>query len=338
MASGCSIRKTAKKYKQTSVYSIPLSRYNRLNSSPSSIENLSHLFLSLENSTDNRRCSPKFSSIDEEEILRYYGMTENPFTDRPGTRSSLHNAPGHFAAYLKFKLCIDEQLPAGVLTAPNGMGRDLVLQQMIQGLPSQEFSTVKTTVEAGIHERAFVKNLLYEIGVVDIHRTNPAIHHLAVLLKAAMLEKCAKEGVRLIFSIEEAQHLTLKIFSLLQWLLNIEIADKKLATVLLVGDPGLSCLLQQKEMAFFRRRIYVSATLNPLRLEETEKYLHDKLSLANCRKKIFTPGAVQLIFSETSGICREINSLAHDALIRAYELNEENIDQTIILSCLEGTT
>ena len=265
-------------------------------------------------------------------------MQINPFADEPGTKSSLHNAPGHSGACQKLSRCIEEQLPVGMLTAANGMGRGLVARQLIQTLSLRKYSAVTITMERKINERAFIKNLLYELGMIDIHRNNSVIHHLAELLKKKVVEKCAKEGFRLILCLAEAQNMSFKIFSLLRWLLNLEISRNKLITVLLVGDPGLQAKLQQKGMEFFRNRIYVSVCLAPLTLAETGEYLHFKLSLAHCRQKIFSHGAVKLIFSATIGVYREINALAHAALIKGFELRKKSIDRAVIVSCLEDNT
>jgi len=309
---------------------------NSLSSSPSrSIETLSHFFLSLENSSDSQRCPPRAPLADEEELLLFYDIQQNPFADEPGTESTLHNAPGHYEACQKLNYCIEEELPVGVLTAPNGMGRGLVLQQLIQTLTPGTYSGVTTTIEPGINDRAFLKNLLYELGVIDIFRKDSSIHHLAKLLQQTVVEKYAKEGVRLILCFAEAQNMSFKIFSLLQWLVNIEVSHKKMITVLLAGDPDLHTKLQQKGMEFLTNRIYASVSLDPLTPAETEEYLHSKLSLAHFKQKIFSQAAAQIIFSASTGIYREINTLAHTALIRAFELKKKSIDQAIMLSCLE---
>jgi general secretion pathway protein A len=214
------------------------------------------------------------------------------------------------------------------------MGRGLVLQDLIQALPPRQHSAVTMTVEAGMQELAFAKNLLYELGVTDIHRKNLNIHHLLELLKESVLRQSAAKNVRLILCFEEAQTMTIKIFSLLQWLLNIEASRRKLVTILLVGDPSLHDKFQQKGMEFLKNRIYASVQLAPLTLTETENYLHDKLAMAHCTRKIFTPAAAQIIFSAAAGLHREINSLAHTALIRAFELRKKRIDQAVMRRCL----
>lgn len=183
-------------------------------------------------------------------------------------------------------------------------------------------------------ENNFIKTVLYELGVTDIFRKNSTMHHLTRTLRQSVAKQCARKNVRLIFCIEEAHNLSLKVFSFLQWLLNIEASEKKLVTIFLFGDLSLGERLQQKGMEFLTSRIYVSVRLPPLTLGETEDYLHYQLAQVNSKEEIFSPAAAQMIFSATGGICREINAVAHNAMIRAFELKSRTIDKTVLLSCL----
>ncbi|MCH7615972.1 MAG: AAA family ATPase [Nitrospinae bacterium] len=97
-----------------------------------------------------------------------------------------------------------------------------------------------------------------------------------------------------------------RIFEELRLLLNLQLNERFLLTLVILGQPEI----QDRLSAFpqFSQRIAIRAHLLPLNGDETLGYIQHRLKIGGCQRPIFTKEAMLRIFWYTNGIARKINT------------------------------
>ncbi len=136
--------------------------------------------------------------------------------------------------------------------------------------------------------------------------------------------------MRSILVVDEAQNLSLKMLEELRMLTNVNIDNRQLLQLILVGQPELNKKLQQPALKQFAQRIAVNAHLIGLSMEETIEYIHHRTKVAGSTKDIFTNIACKNVFLATKGIPRLINILCDTALVYSYAEMKKTIDYRLM--------
>ncbi|MFC1595959.1 ExeA family protein [Candidatus Margulisiibacteriota bacterium] len=291
------------------------------------------MFLSVENEED----TPKIIKLpfdERRELLSFFGIDANPFVDAVDP-SFYFKTPQHETAYKKMRHCIEDGISMGLLTAASGMGKTLILQLLKQHLPEDKYTVIDLKVEKGLTKAPFLKNVLYALGYDKIFQgQNVTINNLMLLMNNKLQSNYEKEGKRLVLLLDEAQFLCLDLLYLLKIISNIEVPQKKLATIILFGEQLLVKRLKQKNFASLANRMYIKESIKPLNIFEMKQYLQYKLEQVNFKGELFSPEIYNVLFVATDGICREINNLVYNALIEAFYMKKKIIDYDVMLKCL----
>ena len=286
---------------------------------------------------DNEADQPKIIKLpfdEQRELLAFFGMDTNPFIDAVDP-TLYFKTPQHESAYKKLRHCIEDSISMGMLCAPSGMGKTLIIQLLKRNLSEEKYHIVDLRIEKGLTKAAFIKNVLYEIGFTKIFQgQNTHINDLLLLLHNRLVEDYEKYGKRLVLMIDEAQFLQLDILYLVKMISNIELPQQKLATIILFGEESLEKRIRQKNFISLSNRMFIKETLSPLNIYEMKAYLHYKLDQSGYRDELFSPEIYDVIFVATDGICREVNNLVYNALIEAFYAKKKIIDYDILLKCL----
>ena len=136
--------------------------------------------------------------------------------------------------------------------------------------------------------------------------------HLEAFLRHNL--RARKQAVLLI---DEAQHLSLPQLEALCALTNIETDERKLLSIILMGQPELEQRLHDASLAQLRQRITAHHVLTPLNAEEVDATVRFRLQKAGCLHPIFSRGAISVITRASKGIPRIINRLCEQMLMDA---------------------
>src|SRR5258708_19759725 len=105
----------------------------------------------------------------------------------------------------------------------------------------------------------------------------------------------------------------------LRLLTNLETEKRKLAQVILFGQPELDERLAHGSIRQLRQRITFQHHMGTLTREETEHYLAHRLAIAGYTGDAgFAPAAARRIYPASRGVPRLINILANKAMMPAY--------------------
>jgi len=150
-------------------------------------------------------------------------------------------------------------------------------------------------------------------------------HQLLKGLTRALLE-CARNGQRALVCLDEAQAMPLESLEVLRLLTNLETEKRKLLQVVLFGQPELNERLQQHSIRQLRQRISFQYDLQGLSLDEVERYLRHRLTVARFPgETLFSKGAVGKLHRISGGTPRLINIVAHKALMLAFGEGRQRI-------------
>jgi len=258
----------------------------------------------------------------------HWGLKEKPFENTPDPRFIYHSRE-HLEAATRLTYAVEERKGAAMLTGEYGCGKTVISRLLFDILPTSK----------------------YEIGLV----TNPLLSH-----KDLLLEICVQLGIKdptefpkpqmlaalnerfydnvnnnrdTVIMIDEAQAIDdLRTFEELRLLLNFQLNERFLITLILIGQPELREKINELEQ--FKQRLAIKYHLNPLNREDTEKYIEHRLEIGGTESKIFSNKAIDLVWEKSEGIPRVINTICDMCLLTGFikkqdEVNEEVTEMAI---------
>ena len=131
------------------------------------------------------------------------------------------------------------------------------------------------------------------------------------------------------FVLDEAQSIPDdQVFEELRLLLNFQLNDRFLLTLVLMGQPELNDRVMA--MKQFAQRVSIKYHLGFFSEEQTAQYVQFRLKAARCTKQVFTEEALGIIFKQSGGIPRNINTLCDLCLLIGFMDRATCIDHKIV--------
>jgi len=135
--------------------------------------------------------------------------------------------------------------------------------------------------------------------------------------------------------IDEAQLLGRSNLEEVRLLLNFQLNDRFLMTVLLIGQPELRDKI--KSIKQLDQRIAIKYHLAPFSFNDTVRYVLFRQKKAGGKDNVFSKEALRRLYEHTKGIPRSINNLCDMALLIGYSKNEKVISSKIIESIIDDS-
>jgi len=131
--------------------------------------------------------------------------------------------------------------------------------------------------------------------------------------------------------IDEAQNLTEELLEQVRLLSNLEMDNRKLVQIVLMGQPELRDRLNSPNLRQLRQRITVRYHLSPLSHAEISQYIQHRLTVSGANgAPRFTRPALWRIHHYTGGIPRLVNAVCDKALLAGYVNQTEELDYRVI--------
>jgi general secretion pathway protein A len=225
---------------------------------------------------------------------------------------------------------VREAKGAGMLSGVFGCGKTVLGRTLLQEL------------EKDIYRVAFVTNP--RLGDVDLLRI--ISHHLGagdlptgkadvLILLNNILVNNMKDGKNTVIVIDEAHSIEDKnVFEELRLILNLQLENKFLLTLLLLGQPELREKIDNnKQLA---QRIAMRYHLEALSEEETSSYIIHRLKIVKVTKPVFNQKAINAVYKRSGGIPRRINQICDMSLFTGFVKKVDGVTEDIIQEAVES--
>ncbi len=260
--------------------------------------------------------------------LEYWGFKTFPFENVPDPEF-MYYSQEHEEALVRLIYATKRRKGAALLTGGVGCGKTILSKVFIQQLPEDEYD-IGLIINPVLEPIDFLKEILYQLGL-NPEDTNSKADFLD-MLNERMLENVKQDKTTLLI-IDEAQLISKETFEEIRLLLNFQLNDRFLLTLILIGQPELRDIIRTIKQ--LDQRIAIRYHLNALNFKDTVKYISFRLEKAGLTRSIFTRQAVDEIYSYSQGIPRKINNICDMSLLIGFSSKEKAIDSEIIKKVIE---
>jgi general secretion pathway protein A len=253
----------------------------------------------------------------------YWGLKLAPFENVPDPKFYFPS-PKHEEGLHRLLYGVEARKGAVLLTGEIGCGKTTLSRQFIQHIAQERYDTA-LIANPSLDSQEFLGEVLYQLGITDAHSKLDRLHKL----NEHLLDNL-KRGKDTVILVDEAQAIKDDVvFEELRLLLNFQLNDRFLLTLLLLGQPELNARINSIKQ--FAQRVAVRFHLPAFDLQETTRYMEFRLKTAGAdQRPIFSAEAIELIFKSSEGIPRNINTLSDLSLLSGFLEKKAQIDTAIV--------
>ncbi len=262
--------------------------------------------------------------------LDYWKLKDFPFDNTPSSHF-YYETDEHRILCEDLYDAIVRRRGAIVLTGQIGCGKTTTIQRVLLDLPQEKFDIALITFSS-----LSAIEMLFEITQQLGLKTKKYRHDKNALLQALQdhLAKNAAQDRDTLICIDEAQSIPdAATLEELRMLLNFQLGNRFLITLLLVGQPEL----QQKiaEIPQLQQRIALHVHIGQLDIQSTMYYVLHRLRKAGCKKPVLTKQAIALIYKKTGGVPRLINHVMDRCLLMGMRTSQTIIHQKLVQETMQ---
>jgi len=259
----------------------------------------------------------------------YWGLKEKPFENTPDPRF-FYRSPQHEEALGRLLYVVREGKGAGMLTGVFGCGKTVLGRTLLKELENDVYK-IGFITNPRLETTELLRMILHSLGRKNLPERKTEV---LVALNELLVHNI-RDGKKTILIIDEAHTIEEKgVFEEIRLLLNYQLENKFLLTLLLFGQPGLTEEIESNKPLL--QRIAIRYNLNPLSLEETKKYVYHRLAIAaGDGSGLFDLKSLEKIYQYSGGIPRRINQICDMCLLIGFDKKKEKIDEEIIKEAMQ---
>jgi len=138
-----------------------------------------------------------------------------------------------------------------------------------------------------------------------------------------------QQNEKTVIIIDEANKIkSPEILEDIRGLLNLEIADTRLISFIMLGLPELEPLLSSNRALY--QRVAIKVTLKPMGSDTIKAYIQHRLSIAGATREMFSEKATDLVCRYSDGRPRIVNTVCDNSLLEGYVQKKQYIDEVIV--------
>jgi len=262
------------------------------------------------------------------EFLSYFNLSGLPFTKEiPSDR--LICLPTVQKALSSVRLLVQTR-GIGMLIGESGAGKSCLIRLVASELNPGLYKLVYLCHNSvGILE--FYGHLCAGFGLVAKRLRATMFREL----KDRILSLNRSSHIHPILVIDDAHILCSEILQEIRLLTNFEIDSYNALSVLLCGQETLTKKFGLSQLEPLANSITVNTQLSTLAKEESFSYLEQRLDQVGGASGLFTQNALALIHQAAGGIMRNINAIAHAAMMKAYLGKSPQVEAEHVQSVIE---
>lgn len=263
----------------------------------------------------------------------YWKLKVRPFQNTADPKFFYHSVQ-HDEALMKLTYAVNENMGAALLTGAYGCGKTLLSRVLIQELGAACLAR-NCMAHPGMAPVDFLRAVARSVtdAQLSAERVNLVGDALLEIIERALKEN-RRDGKRTMLIVDEAHMLdNHAVLEMSRILLNLQQDNEFLMTILFLGHIELAERISGiKQLA---QRIPISCTISHFNDEDTIKYIQTRVAIAGRKEKLFNDDAFNLIYRNSGGIPRRINTLCDVTLTLGYAKKVSMIDTNLVLEASE---
>lgn len=253
----------------------------------------------------------------------YWGLKEKPFENTPNPRY-LYYSQKHEEGLARLNYAISERKGAALMTGEFGSGKTVLSRALEELLDNSKYKMVFIT-NSQLPAFDFLIGIAKQLG---LEKTPERKVELLDQINE-MLRRNMNIGKDTVIVIDEAQLIeSREVFEELRLLLNFQLNDRFLLTLILLGQPELR--ERVNTIPQLKQRMAVRYHLSGLSAEETKNYILHRLKIAGREQPAFKEEVIPLIHEYAKGLPRDINNLCDMSLFVGYAKKLTLIDELVV--------
>lgn len=262
--------------------------------------------------------------------LEYWGLKRFPFENVPNP-DFMYYSPEHEEALARLLYVVRGNKGVVLISGEVGSGKTTLSRVLINQLPPDEYD-IGLMTNPSLKPLDFLREVLYNLGLDPGRFKSKA--SLLKILRETMLKNLRENRTTLLI-FDEAQLISKQTFEEIRLLLNFQLNDRFMMTVILLGQPELRTTV--KSIAQLDQRIAIRYHLNPLNETETERYIDFRLKKAGAGKVLFTDNGKGEVYRHSLGTPRVINNICDMSLMIGFIARAHRVDADIVRKAIEDT-
>jgi len=254
--------------------------------------------------------------------LEYWGFKKFPFENVPDP-DFFYLSKSHEEALTRLIYAAKMRKGGAMLSGEIGCGKTTLSKVYIKELSGDNFD-IGLIINPNLETIEFLQEILYQFDITDVPDTKVKCLRA---LNNKMLENM-KLNKETILIVDEAQLLTHATFEEIRLLLNFQLNNRFLMTIILIGQPELRNKVKSIEQ--LDQRIAIKYHITPFNLEETFNYIIFRQKKSGRKENVFSSEAIEKIFEYSGGIPRKINNFCDLSLLIGFSSNEKVIEPKIV--------
>lgn len=259
----------------------------------------------------------------------YWNLTDKPFENTPDPKY-LYASSQHEEGLSRMLFVVREGKGAGMLTGVFGCGKTMLARALHKALEKDVYKIAFLT-NPRMDDVDLLRMLTYYLGGIE-----PPQRKSDVLIKLEqVLHDNQRDGKKTVVILDEAHAIeNMSIFEEIRLLLNYQLEDRFLLTVLLIGQPELKTKVDNNKQ--LSQRIAMRYHLENLNEQETKEYIRYRLEIGGRKDEIFNEEATSVVFKRSGGIPRRINQICDMTLFVGFGKQISKIDPQIVEEAIES--
>jgi general secretion pathway protein A len=252
-----------------------------------------------------------------------FGLRRDPFLD---TADPAFYYETISCAHAKRRLteCLAEGRGLAVVVGPIGAGKTTLLNAAQEPLLQDDRFLVAVILDPTFGDEAELLEAILGAFGFDVPAEGSARNRKDAL-KRALFTSAIDEGRQAVLFIDEAQCLSPALLESLRSLLNYQLDDRKLLSIVLAGQPELSETLRSQPN--FSDRIALLLQLRPLAESEAAALIDHRLRHAGYSRpeSPFGHEAAALLWRRAAGLPRRLTVLARESMEEAAQSGRSEV-------------
>ncbi len=257
----------------------------------------------------------------------YWGLKEKPFENTPDPRFFYYSQQ-HKEAVARMLYVVREHKGAAMFTGDYGCGKTLLTRVLWHELQQENRYQAVFILNPRLSGRELIQEVVHQLNPAEAVTANEnkidLFHSLHKILYANH-----SAGRHSVIIVDEAQAIQdREIFEELRLLLNFQLDNAFLLTIILLGQPELKYSVMS--LPQFMQRMAVRYHLKAFDEQETREYILHRLQVAGASGPLFDDEAVKEVFFCSGGVPRRINTVCDLCLLVGFGGEMRQIDKKTV--------